>query len=230
MKKIISFSLWGAHLKYCVGAIKNARLAQVIYPDWVPRFYCDYGVPISTISELETLGAEVVLVQKFGNYEGMFWRFDALDDSDIVLVRDADSRLGPREKILVDEWLASDKLIHSIHDHPYHRASFMPGLSGFKRNAIPDFKKRVRGFLDNCDSNCDHYGIDYEFFHDIMTKVEPILLRHDAIYERGVKISFPCVNGEFCGRVFDENDETVLLHDEVLANWKMAHAWKEASK
>ena len=37
-KKVISFSLYGNDPKYCVGAIKNAKLAKYIYPDWVCRF------------------------------------------------------------------------------------------------------------------------------------------------------------------------------------------------
>ena len=37
--KIISFCLWGDLPKYNVGAIRNAELAQKIYPDWICRFH-----------------------------------------------------------------------------------------------------------------------------------------------------------------------------------------------
>jgi len=34
-KKIISFSLWGDKPMYTIGAIKNAKLAEEIYPGWI---------------------------------------------------------------------------------------------------------------------------------------------------------------------------------------------------
>ena len=45
MNKIISFLSGGDNPKYTVGAIKNAELAQEIYPDWKCRFYCASDVP-----------------------------------------------------------------------------------------------------------------------------------------------------------------------------------------
>ena len=38
-KKVISFSLWGNEPRYCMGAIKNAKIAQKIFKDWTCRFY-----------------------------------------------------------------------------------------------------------------------------------------------------------------------------------------------
>ena len=45
MKKIISFSLYGTESKYTHGALCNAELAKVIYPEWICRFYCGESVP-----------------------------------------------------------------------------------------------------------------------------------------------------------------------------------------
>jgi len=222
MRKIISFSLWGAHRKYCVGAIKNVPLARKFYPDWQCRFYVDLGVPISVISQLEEMGAEIVTVQEFGSFTGMFWRFWALEDSDIVLVRDADSRISEREKILVEKWLSSDKTIMTIHDHPYHRASFMPGLSGFKRGAIVNITQKIDKFLDNREGSSDNYGIDYEFFHELMPSIQDKVLLYDSIFMRGTKIDLPREGLEFCGSVFDENEQRMKAHDNVLEEWLKA--------
>ena len=53
MKKIISFSLWGTNPKYTIGAIKNADLAEEIYPDWVCRYYVAQDVPRGVLFKLE---------------------------------------------------------------------------------------------------------------------------------------------------------------------------------
>ena len=57
---------------------------------------------------------EIVEKQDVGNWTSMFWRFEAAYDSDadVVIFRDADSRLNMREKAAVDQWLVSDKNFH----------------------------------------------------------------------------------------------------------------------
>jgi hypothetical protein len=52
----------------------------------------------------------------------MFWRFLVADDPtvDRYIIRDADSRLNMREKLAIDEWIASGKKIHILRDHPNH--------------------------------------------------------------------------------------------------------------
>jgi hypothetical protein len=52
MKKVISFSLWGDNPKYCVGAVRNAEIAPVHYPDWVCRFHVGKSVPTQYVEAL----------------------------------------------------------------------------------------------------------------------------------------------------------------------------------
>ena len=52
--KIISFSLWGNNPKYTIGAIRNAELAKIIYPDWMCKFFVGSDTPVNII---DTLGA-----------------------------------------------------------------------------------------------------------------------------------------------------------------------------
>ena len=54
-KRIISFSLWGKIRLYCIGAIKNALLAQKYFPEWICRFYYDSSVPLCIINYLNSL-------------------------------------------------------------------------------------------------------------------------------------------------------------------------------
>ena len=52
-KKVISFSLWGNNPIYTVGAIRNAELAQLIYPEWVCRYYIGHCVSDKILNKLE---------------------------------------------------------------------------------------------------------------------------------------------------------------------------------
>ena len=50
------------------------------------------------------------------------WRFETIDDPDVEInmSRDTDTRILLREKLAVDEWLASGKTFHIMRDHPHH--------------------------------------------------------------------------------------------------------------
>jgi len=85
--KYVSFSLWGDNPLYNVGAIRNAELMPLIYPDWKMILYYDNSVPSETISKLETLDCILVKIDDF-EY-GCFWRFFAsdLEDCELVIFR-----------------------------------------------------------------------------------------------------------------------------------------------
>lgn len=208
--KLISFSLWGNNPKYVVGAIRNVELAKDIYPDFVCRFYVDDLIPTWAIVELEDLGAQIVEMNMIGNYLGMFWRLRAINDADIVIVRDCDSRLNERERWCVDEWIKSDYTYHTIKDHPAHMPFVcMPGLSGFKKNDI-NWNEKLNNF---CSVNgYNQYGIDYLFFRGMEDLIKNDMLVHNML---GVKRK----GLEFCGKVYDEAEQTVLEHEQVLRKW-----------
>lgn len=208
---IISFSLWGSDPKYCIGAIRNVELTKEIYPDYKCRFYCGNSVPIGIIFQLEDLGAEIVEMDELDSYLGMFWRMKAINDGDVVLIRDCDSRLNRREKKYVDEWLKSNYLLTTIKDHPAHTPFYvMPGLMGFKKSDL-DWDKLVKEFLKDRINN-NHYGIDYYFYENIRKKIEKDILIFDVLNDNRQGL-------EFCGKVYDEKEETVLEHEKVLENW-----------
>ena len=69
-----------------------------------------------------------------GNIFPMLWRFfPTLDPNvDLVMSRDLDSRFTAREAAAVREWLASNKTLHAMRDHPYHGVPIMGGGWGSK--------------------------------------------------------------------------------------------------
>lgn len=138
MKKIISFSLYGTDPKYTYGAICNAEIAQIVYPGWICRFYCGNSVPKNIVEKLsEYNNVEIIEMREDNKISYMTWRFLAYDDLDVevVISRDADSRLSFREKTLVDLFISSDFLFHDIRDHHLHM-HVMGGTWGMKRGAI----------------------------------------------------------------------------------------------
>lgn len=235
--KIISFSLWGDKAKYNIGAIKNAELAREIYPGWVSRFYCADSVPEDTRIAILQHGngwkqiafqdgvfskwssgdglTEIVCLSGQGDWRGMFWRFQAASDPEceVMISRDCDSRLSMREKLAVDEWLASDKDWHILRDHPWHGALMLGGMWGVK--GCPAMTDWISSW--NAE---DRYQTDQDF---LKSMVYPIAARDAMIHAsfcavEPEAIPFPSPRSglEFVGQVFDENDITVAEHQAML--------------
>jgi hypothetical protein len=207
-KKLISFSLWGDNPKYTIGAVRNAELALQIYPGWICRFYVGRSVPLDITHKLKSFSnTEVVEMDEKGDWTSMFWRFFPASETDveIMISRDADSRLSLREKAAVDEWLASDKGFHIMRDHPWHGVEILGGMWGAKRGVIIDIKPRIEKFLKN-----DAWGVDQSF---LKTEIYPLIkgcaMVHDEFFNDPNRRPFPTErkNYEFVGDVFDFEDK-----------------------
>ena len=103
MVKVISFCLWGIEKKYSIGAIKNADLAKIYYPDFECWFYIHkFTVEENIINELNKK-SNVKIIFKEGDLTSskpMMWRFEPVLDStvEIMMSRDTDTRILLREK------------------------------------------------------------------------------------------------------------------------------------
>jgi len=214
--KVISFSLWGKSEKYLVGAMENICLAKEIYPDWQCWFYLDSSVPSYMHSKINESGGRVILISDVkGLYHGMFWRFLSIDDPevDVFISRDCDSRLNYREKAAVDEWLASNKGVHTMHDHPHHTCvPMLGGMWGAKRGSILNMTDKIAKWnLYHCK------GIDQSFLTQrIWPTVKDNCLRHDDGYTKrwGPSKPFPShpplkFDGTYVGQIFDFKNRPV---------------------
>lgn len=199
MKKIISFSLWGQDPKYTNGAIFNSELAKKIYPEWICRYYVGKSVPLEVINELKQKdNVEVIEINEDGNWTSMFWRFYAISDNDveIMISRDCDSRISYREKECVDEFIKSDKMFHTMIDHPFHNG-IMGGMWGAKKGILSDIKKLINEF-----DKGDFWQTDQNFLNSVVSPiVEKTTLLHDSINLK----NFPTQreNFHFVGEIFD---------------------------
>tara|TARA_R100001463_G_scaffold46958_4_gene95710 strand:+ start:199 stop:879 length:681 start_codon:yes stop_codon:yes gene_type:complete len=206
--KLICFSLWGDIPMYTVGAVKNVELANELFPDWTCRFYIANSVPRNICTQLEELGAELITRDNPGTTNSMFWRFEPAADEtvDAMIVRDTDSRLGIREKLAVDEWLASNKKLHIMRDHPYHQAPMLGGMWGCRPVLLPDLSDKIKYHIHQ---NPDEKGSDQHFlWSHVYPKFREDSFVHDPFFDNK---TFPIERNEdplveFIGQVFDEND------------------------
>jgi protein O-GlcNAc transferase len=207
MKKIISYSLWGTNPKYTIGAIRNAELAKVIYPDWLCRFYTGNDVPKNITDHLLSLDAEVIDMNGTG-WNGMFWRFLAADSDNIVISRDTDSRLNQREKFAVDEWLNSDKDFHIMRDHPHHATHILGGMWGARNGVLKGISNMIKEYDKGAYDN--RWQVDQNFLREMIYPVVQVhSFVHDEFFENK-PFPFKRVDGEFVGAPFDENDNILV--------------------
>ena len=210
IKNVISYSLWGDHPMYWVGALENIKQVKEYFPNWICRFYIDKNCNQELIDTIKGENVEVVLVDSKDSFHGMFWRFWASEDPDVdvFLSRDCDSRFSDREVAAINEWLVSDKDFHIMRDHPYHTVPILGGMWGC-RNGI----MRKIGLTKMIESwnQYQRKGIDQDFLgRCVYPLVVNNAMEHSEFNLRfgGEIRPFPTIrnNYEFVGDVFDEND------------------------
>ena len=149
-KKVIAFSLFTPDKEdsklfswFMKGLLENVEAAKLYYPEWIVRVYT-YGITSDVENELLSLATvEVVrchesFMTNTSSSRKMMSRFLTYDYPDVeyTIVRDADSRLNPRELFAVNEWMSSGLKFHSMRDHDEHYVSVLGGMFGIKRGAM----------------------------------------------------------------------------------------------
>jgi hypothetical protein len=218
MKKIIAFSLWGNNPKYCIGAVKNAKLTNEIYKGWTSRFYCGQSVPDDILKQLnDTENCEVVMMDEAGDWSGMFWRFLPASESNVeaMLSRDCDSRLNLREKSAVDEWMKSYYSFHIMRDHPWHGTQILGGMWGVKYPKLKRMKQMMEEYTKG-----DFWQVDQNFLKQkIYSLIANDCVVHDEFFTFNSNARpFPLKREglEFVGEAFDENDTPNFEHRNML--------------
>ena len=213
MKKIISFSLWGNDPKYTIGAIENAKLAKIFYPEWIARFYVGTDVSNEIISSLKDENAEVISINEECGWTSTFWRFYAVTDPDveIMISRDTDSRLGKREAEAVKEWISSPLLFHIMRDHPAHATEILAGMWGCKSPLFSFIESALETVprIPNCKQ------ADQIFLRQIYKYISPQALVHDPFFENK---PFPTKRegADFVGQVYENAEPCSLFADDLM--------------
>lgn len=220
MSKVISYCLWGNDRKYVIGLRRNLLSMPEIYPGWGAYIHWGHNVTLETrkfVLGLEECQArhDPSLRIAWHTHDKSDWtlmldRFGSIlkPDIDVMISRDADSRLTSREKAAVDEWLASDKGVHVMHDHPHHSVPMLGGMWGCKRGAIPGLKDLLASWPGE-----DRWQTDQEF---LTQKVWPLVkhdtMNHDQFFRHlwgGRPFPTQRIGEEFVGATIDENEQYV---------------------
>ena len=175
--QVISYSLWGQSEFYTDGAIRNAELAAEIYPEWKSRFYCAASVSADVTDALRDLGCQVVSMKDEDGFAGTFWRFLVADDPTVgrFMIRDADSRIGLREKAAVAEWIESGKPFHVMRDAVVHCDLILAGLWGGYAGMLPGMSRMMETYAEKSPKFADQ--------NFLAIKVWPLIKHHILIHD-----------------------------------------------
>lgn len=178
MEKIFSFSLYGNESIYSLGAINNAiKIREIFGEDWIIRFYVR-NVNSMILDKLNELGCQVIDMNDSNIKDGKFFRFLAIKEDNIVFLRDCDSIVSYREKMMMIDFLNSKKRLHIIRDHPNHKEHIMAGLFGFNCSGISNIEE----IINNSNlKDLNQYNVDQFFLSKfIYLKYKNNMLIHDS--------------------------------------------------
>jgi len=214
-KIYFSFSLYGSQKKYTLGMIENARILNKTFPNATVQIYVCDDVPNDIIETLKTISTvNLIYISRKEKCLNMFDRFHVIDepDCDIMFVRDADSRVHERDIACIEDFIKSDKSLHIIRDHHYHRTQILGGLWGICKSVLSEpMKITIQNWLK--DKVIDDRGTDQIFLHETIYQ----LFKNDAMIHDRYKFYEPrsmltpfrveIKNGLFCGQVhnYDSN-------------------------
>jgi len=195
-RNVIAFSLFGAQTKYTQGALLNVRVAQFLYPGWCCRFYVDGSVPSDTTQALLAEGAQVMTVGGMPNQPfGTFWRFLVADDPSVdrFVLRDADSLVNTRERVAVDDWIASGRHFHVMRDHFDHSELVLAGMWGGVRGALPPMLPAIRAWYA-ARQRVIGATADQAFLREALwPTIRQSVLTHDSQFAFGERRDFPAL-------------------------------------
>jgi hypothetical protein len=239
MNKVVSFSLWGNSDVYVNGALDAVNQVQEQYPGWKCRFYLGSDVSRNTRHILKDKGAEILDGPNWGPWAGMYWRFLAAADPDvdIMLSRDVDTQILPRETAAVREWLDSGSPLHIIRDHPKHEMPIMGGMWGCRAEYFREIKSLILAW-----NRFSAYGCDQEFLARVLypsfrdrawIHSECVVFPHERVHP------IPIVRtGEEVIGMAIRDDKIIDLQTRYLREWldagkpilKRPHPWSLPGK
>lgn len=182
MKKVISYCIWGKKKIYNYGIYEIAISLPRYFPGWNIVVYHTKTVNYDVIRELQKIPyVECIEVNFPNHYRNSMIRFLAAfnPNNDVVIFRDADSRLLKRDVIAVEEWLKSGKEVHVMRDCPtngkiYRMSAGMWGV----RNKFLLKKEILDAYADHFANYENCYRIDEIF---LFKYVYPLLNEKNSI-------------------------------------------------
>jgi hypothetical protein len=210
---VFSFCLYGPrNPRYYPGMLENVYLAGTYFPTWKVYIYHAPDVEESMLTHLGACSNVVLFPTGITGEKNMIHRFYAIDEPgvDLMMVRDADSRIHWKDRWAIREFLASPCVAHTIRDNVEHTAVMMGGLWGLKKSSGVNIRKEYAQYVE--DASLGHRNAhDQNFLADVIyPRVVSRLLVHlskaptfrDETHL--VRFPFEWSNGLYCGRIEDK--------------------------
>ncbi len=222
-KKVISFGLWGDDPRYVRGAEANVVLAREHYPGWECWFWVDQTVPHNVVRLLENQPDCRVIMEDSADYEmpRLFRRFLSIEfaEVEIVIVRDADSRLSKREKLAVVHWLDSSNKFHVMRDCPFHKAKMLGGMWGCRAASLRNIRELIVEYLQNHRNYKPRTGIDQDFLDaEIWPSASSSCTVHDPYFSNQPFPDNSLDIENFIGRIYSAWNADWEIHTPRLGN------------
>ena len=207
MVNVFSFCLYGPENPlYYTGMMENIYIIGIHFPQWKVYIYVGSDVPESFVAHMAANTNVVIKRTGLTGAKNMIERFYAIDEPevDIMMVRDADSRIHWRDRWCIHDFLKSNYVAHTIRDNGEHTAKIMGGLWGRRKAAGVDMRKEYEGYREDPKLGWRH-AHDQNFLGDVIyDKVVDRMLVHYSngrikIGEHAVEIPFEWSNEQFCG-------------------------------
>jgi hypothetical protein len=213
MVNVFSFCLYGPpNPRYYLGMKENVYLAGKYFPTWKVYIYYAPDVEHTIIEHLGACSNVVIRPTGITGPKNMIHRFFAIDEPgvDLMMVRDADSRIHWKDRWAIREFVSSICVAHTIRDNVEHTARMMGGLWGLKKFAGINVRREYEAYVE--DQSLGHRNAhDQNFLADVIyPKVLPHLLVHHSTpfafkgEVNTAKFPFEWTNDIYCGRVEDE--------------------------
>jgi hypothetical protein len=139
-RKLVSFCVWGNSDLYNLGLLENAIQMPKVFPGWIMYIAYTPTANQKIINEISKFPwVEMEMYNEPNHSKNTMLRFlpGFRLINDIVIFRDADSRLLKRDYLAVMYWLNNtDKKVHLIRDHPANKFRIMAGLWGIRDGII----------------------------------------------------------------------------------------------
>lgn len=222
--KVFSFCLYGNNPIYTIGAIKNLKLINKLFPDWKTIVSHADNVDKEVLNQLNNEGAILIEKDHRLSFTGMFWRFlpISFDYVDIMVSRDCDSRVSERDVKCIDEFISSKYNYNIVRDHPIgHRWNINGGMWAAKKT---DYIVKINHYVENYLKEFSYMFGTEDALHDSLREKDQIFLSNEIypnivndslIHDEYFKYESNCksINHDrktndfaFIGESVDEND------------------------
>ena len=220
MKKVFSFTLFGDQDRYCKGMVCNVEEIEKRFPDFEIWIHIGDSIPESILNELSKHSSVKLLPTGEIGMINKIYRYLSIDDPEVelMIVRDADSRVYQRDEQSVREFMNSEKKFQIIRDHRVHAIPILGGLFGIKKGCLELSMTALVGFFFNFNVKREDfcYDDDQKF---LKTYIYPEVVDNALIQDEydhhfeppsmHVKISTPRVFPDFIGQIYMFNEDGI---------------------